>query len=206
MYYAIITLNQMVLSHHPKHGAPVATKLVDIYFTLFRLVLDRRVGVAAERARAQADGTERAQGKGDSKRRPPTAGKAVGKAGKHAGKGGPGGRGGAAAAAPPKAEEVDARMLAALIAGVRRAHPYVDAAALQRVFSTHADALFRTVHIAPLTVSVQALMLLFQVPLSPPVPALPPPLHTPLHVATARCSADAHATSRSLLHACMPVL
>jgi hypothetical protein len=59
-----------------------------------------------------------------------------------------------------------------LIAGVRRAYPYVDSAELEEIFCKHADALFRTVHVAPLTVSVQALMLLFQVNLAHPVAAL----------------------------------
>lgn len=48
-YYAVVTLNQMVLSHNSaKGGAELPRKLVDIYFTLFRLVLDKEIGVAAE--------------------------------------------------------------------------------------------------------------------------------------------------------------
>lgn len=61
------------------------------------------------------------------------------------------------------AEELDARMLGALITGVRRAHPYVEAGELQTVIERHADQLFRTVHLAPFNVATQALMLLFQV-------------------------------------------
>ena len=55
-----------------------------------------------------------------------------------------------------QAEEVDARMLGALVAGVRRAFPYVDASEVEAVIDTHADALFRITHTAPLGVSLQA--------------------------------------------------
>lgn len=61
-----------------------------------------------------------------------------------------------------QAAEVDARMLGALLAGVRRAFPFVDGDAAEGVASAHADALFRVLHTAPLGVAVQALMLLFQ--------------------------------------------
>eukprot|EP00892_Ulva_mutabilis_P000964 jgi/Ulvmu1/10869/UM007_0043.1 len=164
-YYAVVTLNQMVLSHHPQHGSPLAAKLIGIYFSLFQLVLDGKLGFAAERAGAadgngdtetRADGPGRKDGssdvktdkRGDVKRR---GGKGAG--GKH----GHGKRRG------PTAEEVDARLLGALLTGVRRAHPYAEAGVLDDVFKAHADQVFRTVHAAPLTVSVQALMLLFQV-------------------------------------------
>ena len=86
-----------------------------------------------------------------------------------AGKGGRGkkpGKGGtaeAAAGANTSAEVMDARMLGALITGVRRAHPYVEPKELEGVIEQHAVQLFRTAHIAPFTVAVQALMLLFQV-------------------------------------------
>lgn len=53
-------------------------------------------------------------------------------------------------------------MLGALLAGVRRAFPFVDGDAAEGVASAHADALFRVLHTAPLGVAVQALMLLFQ--------------------------------------------
>ena len=61
-----------------------------------------------------------------------------------------------------QAAEVDARMLGALLAGVRRAFPYVHGDASEGVASHHADALFRVLHTAPLGVAVQALALLFQ--------------------------------------------
>lgn len=53
-------------------------------------------------------------------------------------------------------------MLGALLAGVRRAFPFVDGDAAEGVAAHHADALFRVLHTAPLGVAVQALALLFQ--------------------------------------------
>lgn len=214
----------MVLSHHNKHGTPVATKLIDIYFTLFSLVLDRKIGNAAQQQQqlhgtedpnkspgsvaegaseratretsgrhgdddeggdrdgdedfdeddmhdAHAHGVSKFKDKASSRKASFLAkGKGKGARGKggkgkhHAkGKKSKGGKESGPSGGGLSAEVADARMLSALIAGVRRAYPYVESKELEDVFSKHADQLFRTVHVAPLTVSVQALMLLFQV-------------------------------------------
>eukprot|EP01025_Chloroclados_australasicus_P051638 TRINITY_DN6023_c0_g1_i4.p1 TRINITY_DN6023_c0_g1~~TRINITY_DN6023_c0_g1_i4.p1 ORF type:complete len:555 (+),score=132.22 TRINITY_DN6023_c0_g1_i4:115-1779(+) len=57
---------------------------------------------------------------------------------------------------------MDARMLSAIITGVRRAFPFVLAEKAEDLVQRHADQLYRLVHVAPFTVGVQALMLLFQ--------------------------------------------
>ncbi len=57
---------------------------------------------------------------------------------------------------------MDARMLSALVAGIRRAFPFVAAEAVEPLIDTHADALFRVCHTASFGVAVQCLMLLFQ--------------------------------------------
>ena len=62
----------------------------------------------------------------------------------------------------PQDEGVDARMLSALIAGVRRAFPYVAAEAVEPLIEEHSAALFRVCHTASFGVAVQGLMLLFQ--------------------------------------------
>ena len=62
----------------------------------------------------------------------------------------------------PQDEGVDARMLSALIAGVRRAFPYVAPEAVEPLIEAHAAALFRVCHTASFGVAVQGLMLLFQ--------------------------------------------
>ncbi len=54
-----------------------------------------------------------------------------------------------------QAEELDARMLGALIAGVRRAFPFVPAEEVEALTERHADQLFRIVHTAPFTVGLQ---------------------------------------------------
>ena len=162
----MVTLNQMVLSHTSKHGgSALAIKLIDIYFTLFRLVLDRKIGVAAERdSAAEASGSDKGAGK-------PAPSK-HGKGAKKQGKGSYKGKKGTAAHKGTKriktdgvatAEEVDSRMLGALLTGVRRAYPYVGQGKLDDVIERHSAQLFRTVHLAPFSVATQALMLLYQV-------------------------------------------
>ena len=58
--------------------------------------------------------------------------------------------------------EVDAKLLGALLAGVRRAFPFVDAAETEALMEQHSTALFRVLHTATFGVAVQALSLLFQ--------------------------------------------
>ena len=57
---------------------------------------------------------------------------------------------------------MDARILGALIAGVRRAFPFVAPDRVEPLVEVHAPALFRIVHVAPFGVAVQALLLLLQ--------------------------------------------
>jgi ribosome biogenesis protein MAK21 len=149
-YYAVVTLNQMVLSHKDtRGGSALATKLIDIYFTLFRLTLDHKIGHAAER---EAHATAK-QGAPRGKRVPRTCSSKK--------------RNGEAAAEADVtgkvvAEEVDARMLGALLTGVRRAFPFVVGGDLDDVFARHSAQLFQTVYRAPFHVGAQALMLVFQ--------------------------------------------
>lgn len=181
----------MVLSHHPQHGSPVAMKLIDIYFTLFQLVLDGKLGFLAERAAAAAADGDRATAnddndadahddghggggaKGGAKGKKGRGDRTRDRRGHHGGKPRRGPKPGKEVKAAPTAEEVDARLLGALLTGVRRAHPYIETGALDDVFQKHADQVFRTVHVAPLTVSAQALMLLFQVSVLPPASQFP---------------------------------
>ena len=53
-------------------------------------------------------------------------------------------------------------MLSALVAGVRRAFPFVAPDAVEPLIDAHAGALFRVCHTASFGVAVQCLMLLFQ--------------------------------------------
>lgn len=59
-------------------------------------------------------------------------------------------------------KEVDARLLGALLVGVRRAFPYVYSAVSETLMEKHSASLFRISHTAPLGVGLQSLALLFQ--------------------------------------------
>ncbi len=59
-------------------------------------------------------------------------------------------------------EELNARMLSALIAGVRRAFPYVSAESVDPLIDAHADSLFKLVHTRSFAVGTQALLLVHQ--------------------------------------------
>ena len=52
--------------------------------------------------------------------------------------------------------------MAALLAGVRRAFPYINTDQASSVMEAHAPSLFRLMHTAGFGVAVQALSLLFQ--------------------------------------------
>ncbi|KAK9819570.1 hypothetical protein WJX81_001337 [Elliptochloris bilobata] len=167
-YYAVVFLNQMPLSHSPAHGGTaLAQKLLDVYLSLFQLILDGRLGHAAEAAAARF-AKAAAAAKGRHRDRQLGGGGRGSKGGRGGGRNG--GRGGRRRGAPVKpalpaeqAAEVDARMLGALLAGVRRALPYLGAGdAGDAAVGRHADALFRMLHVAPFGVRVQALALLQQ--------------------------------------------
>ena len=57
---------------------------------------------------------------------------------------------------------MDAKLLGALLAGVRRAFPFVAAADTEALMEAHSAALFTVTHTATFGVSVQALSLVFQ--------------------------------------------
>lgn len=174
-YYAIVYLNQMVLTH--KDAAPavpgstagttggavqssrsLAARLIDLYFTMFTLITEGKLGTVAKLAaaaqeRVEKQAKERAARKGKKK---------------------------AAPAAPPqqrkgghadndlknqqqqRSGEMDARMLSALITGVRRAFPYVTLEEVEPLVQAHADVLFSLVHSSTFGLATQSLLLLYQ--------------------------------------------
>jgi ribosome biogenesis protein MAK21 len=164
-YYAVTFLNQLALSHRPQEGGfALAQKLIDIYFSLFRLLLEGRLGNAAAREQQKADA---AKSKGKGRWR--DGGKGSGKGGKNARSSNNSSSRkqkqqddddskhveGGDAASQQAAGELDARMLSALITGVRRAFPYVDSEKVEPLIEAHSEALFRLVHTAPFTVGLQ---------------------------------------------------
>ncbi|KAI3423892.1 hypothetical protein D9Q98_009726 [Chlorella vulgaris] len=154
-YYCVVYLNQMVLSHRQQQQGKagqgsLARRLIDVYFTVFRMILDGKIGTAAQLNKAQQDKAADAAAK--KKRGEAAKAKAADAARLEA----------EAASKADTSGEMDGRMLSALITGVRRAFPYVPAEEVEPLIEAHADALFRLVHARSFGVATQALLLLFQ--------------------------------------------
>lgn len=134
-YYAIITLNQTILSQKEPE---VATRLLDIFFSLFVQLLK-----PAEASKPNTAPNGKAQGGGG------VAGKAAAKKAK----------------AQERLEEADVqlkdKMMAQVLTGVNRAFPYADTS--DPTFEKQLDTLFRVTHNANFSTAVQALMLLQQI-------------------------------------------
>ncbi|KXZ46949.1 hypothetical protein GPECTOR_39g443 [Gonium pectorale] len=155
-YYAVVFLNQIPLSHRASEGGDaLAKQLIDLYFTLFRMVVEGHIGGAAQLRKQQEERYAEEKKKfWRQQHRAPGGGK------DHEG-----GRRQSRPPSKPKlavAEEIDARLLSGLITGVRRAFPYVQPADVEPLVDRSASQLFRMVHTAPFTVAVQALMLMYQ--------------------------------------------
>eukprot|EP00798_Chlamydomonas_sp_ICE-L_P018712 gene18712-25235_t len=156
-YYCIVFLNQMALSHKDSEGgADLAKKLIDLYFVVFKLIIEGHMGNAAETKKIHEEKWEEEKKKFWKMQRH--------KAKKDASRGNKDNRASKGPKPPKKpiAEEMDARMLSALITGVRRAFPYVNSEEVEPMIDRHGEHLFRMVHKAPFSVSVQALMLMYQ--------------------------------------------
>ncbi|OQO04976.1 hypothetical protein B0A48_07994 [Cryoendolithus antarcticus] len=134
-YYAIITLNQTILSQKEPE---VATRLLDIFFSLFVQLLK-----PAEAAKPNTAPSGKQQGGGG------VAGKAAAKKAK----------------AQERVEDADVqlkdKMIAQVLTGVNRAFPYADTS--DPTFEKQLDTLFRVTHSANFSTAIQALMLLQQI-------------------------------------------
>jgi ribosome biogenesis protein MAK21 len=134
-YYAIVTLNQTVLSQKEQE---VANRLLDIFFSLFVQLLK-----PAEAVKPNTAPNGKAQGGGG------VAGKAAAKKAK----------------ALERVEEADVqlkdKMMAQVLTGVNRAFPFADTS--DPTFEKQIDTLFRVTHSANFSTAVQALMLLQQI-------------------------------------------
>lgn len=139
-YYAVVYLNQMVLSHKDSGvvgagGGSLARRLVDLYFTLFKLIMEGKVGTAASLAGAAKEKAAKEAAAYAARRGKKKAGAAKeargGKKeteGKEESMNQGDGRG---------SGEMDARMLSALITGVRRAFPYVAPDEVEPLIEAH---------------------------------------------------------------------
>ncbi|MEW5300806.1 MAG: hypothetical protein WDW36_003711 [Sanguina aurantia] len=148
-YYCVVFLNQLALSHKEAHGgSALAKKLIDLYFTLFKMLVEGNIGRAAEVKKVQDAKWAIEKKKFFKKRDQEMASGKKPKAAKIPKK--------------PVAEEMDARIMSGLIAGVRRAFPYVSSEDVEPLIDKHSGHLFRMAHTAPFSVAVQALMLMYQ--------------------------------------------
>ncbi|KAI4290289.1 MAG: hypothetical protein L6R35_000424 [Caloplaca aegaea] len=141
-YYAVITLNQTVLSFKEE---AVARKLLDIYFSLFAKLLAKPQPV-----------------------RPPLPEASqvkINQKGEIQGGGGPAGKAARRKAelkekATTVKEDLREKMLSAVLTGVNRAVPYANTG--DAIFDRHMDTLFRVTHSSNFNTSIQALMLIQQ--------------------------------------------
>jgi ribosome biogenesis protein MAK21 len=139
-YYAIITLNQTVLSQKQKD---VANKLLDIYFSLFVGLLksDKSAKEKAEAPKMAPNG--QLQGGG-------------GKPGKAAMR-----KAKMQEAAEESKEDLNKRMTAQILTGLNRAFNFAETD--DAVFEKHLDALFRVARSSNFNNSIQAMMLIQQI-------------------------------------------
>jgi ribosome biogenesis protein MAK21 len=154
-YYGILTLNQTMLTNN---DATVANNLINLYFTLFEGLLRELAEHEAPKSQEKIESTVT-----DSKPQVPRKDKGrwrdTGRGGKKLGpKGGP--RKDKEKASTP-VQDADARIMAAILAGVRRALPFAKMDGV--VIDKHMDTLFRITHSSTFNISIQALQLIFQV-------------------------------------------
>jgi ribosome biogenesis protein MAK21 len=141
-YYAIITLNQTVLASL-EHD--VANKLLDIYFGVFTSLLHKENATTSS---GPATGKRSLTKFSDRPTNQKMNKKAIARAKKEDEKN-------------QFEEEVNAKLISAVLTGVNRAFPFsrVD----DDVFERHMDTLFRITHGGNFNTSIQALMLIYQV-------------------------------------------
>ncbi|KAF8440099.1 CBF/Mak21 family-domain-containing protein [Terfezia claveryi] len=141
-YYAIITLNQTVIS---SRDLEVANKLLDLYFAVFTgLLLKTR----------QSDKPIKTPTPKEIS--PTNNGNANGKLSKKAKR-----RLEEAERQTQNSEEVNAKLISAVLAGVNRAYPF--SKINDELFEKHVDTLFRITHSGNFNTSIQALILIHQV-------------------------------------------
>ncbi|BGP12208.1 hypothetical protein JCM10213_007464 [Rhodosporidiobolus nylandii] len=143
-YYGVTTLNQVMLK---KEQGEVAGKMVDVYFEVFGDVLGRLPDLPSEDEGEGEKEGEKVAGKKRA-RDERDGGKGKGKKGKKE--------------APQDAvNDVDAKLVAAVLTGINRAFPF--AKLDDDAFKRRLDTLFRITHTSTFNVSIQALMLIYHV-------------------------------------------
>lgn len=146
-YFGVLTLNQTMLSVEDEK---VANRLVELYFELFEGLLQGMAHKAG--GKEEPDGTEQKEKRDKGRWRD----------------GNKGGKGGMQKSQKKQREaeeeaiqDADAKIIAAILAGVRRALPFakIDGGIIDK----HMDMLFRITHCSTFNISIQALQLIQQV-------------------------------------------
>lgn len=147
-YYAIITLNQTILS---AREVDVANKLLNLYFAVFTSLLKKGQKGMATGVNATGLGPHTEFGLG--KPHPPPRGDKMNRKARL--------RVEAEEKGKQFQEEMNAKLISAVLTGVNRAFPFsqVD----DEMFQKHMDTLFHITHSGNFNTSIQALMLIFQV-------------------------------------------
>ena len=183
-YFAVITFNQIVLS---KADTEVASKLIDVYFELFKGILGEGKETDADGAAKVEDGKENgASGKTMAKGREGRRARAMENLNytKATGKGKEKEQ---AKHKFVEAQGSESKVISAILTGINRALPFAGIANERWVMqggttrkctychyrlNTHIDTLFRVSHSATFNVSIQALVLMQQVSTGRPVSLL----------------------------------
>lgn len=139
-YYAIITLNQTIIS---SRELEVANKLLDLYFAVFTGLLSKS---------HQSDKTKIAPSKEALGIHSERNGKLSKKAKRRLEE---------AERQAQSNEEINAKLISAVLTGVNRAYPF--SKINDQLFEKHVDTLFRITHSGNFNTSIQALMLIHQV-------------------------------------------
>ncbi|KAF9547989.1 hypothetical protein EC957_007502 [Mortierella hygrophila] len=139
-YYAVITLNQTILS---ARQVDVANKLIDLYFIFFK----RMLGDQESQVKNTKNFLKENRNKVDKKRKK-DAGKTKGVQ-RTAGE------------VLDLQDSEHSKMIAAVLTGVNRAFPF--AKVDDQVFAAHMDIIFRITHTGTFNTSIQALRLIFRV-------------------------------------------
>lgn len=145
-YYAIITLNQTILS---TREVTVANKLLSLYFAIFTSLLKKDTKEVATGVNTTGLGMH--TNTGDAV--PPQKSRKMNRKARV--------RAEAEEKGKQFLEEMNAKLISAVLTGVNRAFPFsqVD----DEIFRKHMDTLFRITHSGNFNTSIQALMLIFQV-------------------------------------------
>ena len=165
----MVYLNQIVLEKRDATGrlpdgttVTLGKRLVDIYFTMFKLIMEGKLGTAASLREAKEEKVEKARREKAMKRGKKKFAKG-GSGDKRKGKdGGNNGDQAGGAMYTDRQGTMDSRMLSALITGIRRAFPYVASEEVEPLVDAHSHSLFKLVHTGSFGVATQALLLLYQ--------------------------------------------